>query len=159
MVFALPALTLLPSASSPARGRFGEASPHYAEVAPASAVSSVAGLLQTQLDSLFLECCCEGWDGYGAQPVSVEAYSAAHRFICSLPAGFPMPELAADPDGCVNFDWHVSLSRTLVVSVHPDFRVDFAALIGAAKIYGSEPFFSCELPASVRDLVRRVCAA
>ena len=131
---------------------------NYAEVSTALAASSPAALLLEQLNDLMLDCQVAGWDGYGAEAVSVEAYVAAQRFIRSLPAGFPTPELAADPDGCVNFDWHVSPRRTLVVSVHPDFRLDFAALIGTAKIYGSEPFFASELPASVRDLVHRVCA-
>ena len=129
----------------------------YAEVSTALAASSPMALLRGELNELMLDCQVTGWDGYGAEAVSIEAYAAAQRFIRSLPAGFPTPELAADPDGCVNFDWHVSPRRTLVVSVHPDFRLDFAALIGTAKIYGSEPFFASELPASVRDLVRRVC--
>ena len=87
--------------------------------------------------------------------MSEEAYTAAQRFILSLPPGMRTPELSPDPDGCVMFEWHAAPNRTLAVSVRPDFRVDFAALLGTARIHGSEPFFS-ELPQSVRDLVRRI---
>ncbi len=135
---------------------FGRAA--YVESAPAFAGSGVAAQLQAELDNVTLDCCYPGWDGYGAEPVSAAAYTAAQRFIRCLPAGFPVPELAADPDGCINFEWHVSARRTFVVSVSPHFQVDFAALFGAAKIHGSEPFFSSELPVSVRDLVCRVYA-
>ena len=105
-----------------------------------------------------LDCHKPAWDGYGAEAVSLEAYRLAKFFIQSLPAGIPRPLLSADPDGCVTFEWQVSPRRLVLVSVHPDYRIDYAALFGGAKGYGTEPFFD-KFPTGLSDLVRRVYQA
>ena len=102
-----------------------------------------------------LDCHKPGWDGYGAEAVSPDAYRLAQRFIDCLPKGIPHPVLSADPDGCVTFEWQASPRRLVLVSVHPDYRIDYAALFGAAKSHGTEPFFG-RLPDGLCDLVRRV---
>lgn len=105
-----------------------------------------------------LECQHAGWDGYGAEAVSVDAYRSAERFIRSLPAGVEPPQISADPTGCVTFEWRRSPRRTLLVSVRPGFGLDYAALIGTAKAHGSEPFFD-EVPETLIMLIRRVVGA
>lgn len=129
-----------------------------AEVQPAYPVSALAATLRMELESLTRDCACAGWDGYGAEAVGADAYRAAERFIRTLPAGIPQPELSADPDGCVTFEWRKSPHRTLLVSVRPGYALDYAALIGTAKTHGSEPFFG-ELPEILKTLIRRVIAA
>src|SRR5687767_731429 len=57
---------------------------------------------QHALDTLyatFLEGCHTGWDGYDSSAASYESYCQAKRFIEALPANFPVPEIALDPDG------------------------------------------------------------
>lgn len=82
--------------------------------------------------------------------MSADAYVAAKQFIESLPAGLPMPSLSADPDGCVTIEWRKSARRVVLVSGHPNFTVDDAAIFDAAKQYG---------PESVRILAQRVFVA
>ncbi len=153
MSFAAPP----PEGYSPARAYREAAAPTYAEVAGAFAGSGDAAQLCVDLDNVILDCHKPGWDGYGAKAVSVEAYDLAKRFIQSLPAGIPRPFLSADPDGCVTFEWQASARRLLLVSVHPDYRVDYAARFGSEKDcdYGTKPFFD-KLPPGLCDLVRRV---
>lgn len=105
-----------------------------------------------------VDCGRAGWDGYGAEAVSEEAYQSAARFIASLPPGTPQPEIGADPDGCISFDWRKSGRCTLLVSVRPGHALDYAALIGTEIAHGSVSFFR-ELPEAVRTLIRRVMAA
>jgi hypothetical protein len=121
-------------------------------------VSALAAGLRLELDSLMLDCHAPDWDGYGAKAVSRDAYCAAERFIRSLPAGVETPQISADTDGCVTFEWRKSSRRTLLVSVRPGFVLDYAALIGSARANGMEPFFD-ELPEVVKGLIRRVIAA
>jgi hypothetical protein len=116
-------------------------------------------VLSAELADLMLECDKPGWDGYGAEAVGMSAYEAAKRFIESFPPGFPAPSLSADTDGCVTFEWRESPRRVLLVSVHPPSRVDYAAIFGSAKLYGSEPSFGEQLPEAVRTLVQRLFAA
>lgn len=129
----------------------------YAEVASAFPGLDSLSQLSAELDNLIMECHEPGWDGYGAEPISIEAYGLARKFIESFPAGIPTPSLSADPDGCVTFQWGISPRRLVLVSVHPEYRLDYAALIGTAKSYGSEPFFDT-LPNSIRDIISRVYA-
>ena len=105
-----------------------------------------------------LDCHQPDWDGYGAEAISVEAYELAQRFIRSLPAGIPHPLLSADSDGCVTFEWQVAPRRLVLVSVRPDYRIDYAALFGSAESHGTEPFFD-KFPARLSDLVRGVYQA
>jgi hypothetical protein len=131
---------------------FGD--PSYAEVS----FESPGGhqRLAQELGQLFAECQASGWDGHGAAAVNHQAYVAAWRFIQSLPYGFPDPTLAADPEGCVTFEWYVSPRKLVLVSVHPDYRIDYATMIGDARSHGTEPFFNV-LPDKVVELVRRIC--
>lgn len=129
-----------------------------AEFQPAYPASALAATLRMELESLMRDCAHAGWDGYGAEAVGADAYRAAERFIRALPVGIPQPELSADPDGCVTFEWRKSPRRTFLVSVRPGYALDYAALIGTAKTHGSEPFFG-ELPEMLKTLIRRVIAA
>ncbi|MEO6742539.1 MAG: hypothetical protein ABIP20_20030 [Chthoniobacteraceae bacterium] len=158
-IVALPSESLAACGYAVARSYSGVALSPYAEVATAFPGSDAAARLSAELDDVMIDCRAPGWDGYGAEAVSIPAYIAAQRFIRSLPAGIPVPKLAADTDGCINFEWHVSSRRTFAVSVHPDYKLDFAALLGSTRIHGSEPFFTTDLPDSIRQLVRRIHAA
>jgi len=111
--------------------------------------------LMSEIEDLMLDYHKSGWDGYGAEAVSMDGYHAAQRFIHILPPGIPHPEVAADPDGCVTFEWRKSPRRTLLVSVSPGDTVDYAALIDTAKAHGSEAF-SEELSETLKSLIRRI---
>lgn len=132
--------------------------PQYAEVSKALSASNASESLFSELNEMMLDCCRPGWDGYDAEAVTVDAYRAAERFIRSLPVGIPCPEIGADPDGCVSFEWRKSARRTVMVSVRPDNGLDYAALVGSAKFHGSEPFFGT-MSETLQSLIRRVLAA
>ncbi len=103
-------------------------------------------------------CRHANWDGYGAAPVANETYVDAYRLLESLPLGTLPPSIGAEPDGHLTLEWHRSPRRTLSVSVSPDGDLHYAALLGAGKAYGTEPFFG-ETPKAILDLIRRVYAA
>lgn len=112
--------------------------------------------LLSALESLMLDCGNADWDGYAGIAVSMDAYHAAKRFIGCLPVDIPQPELTADPDGHVTFEWWQSSRYTLLVSVRPDDTLDYAALIGASKAHGAELWLGLELPAILALLIQRV---
>ena len=147
--------SFLVSGYAPARGCRSGISPAYAEVSTASPGSSAITQPCADLDNVMLDCHQPGWDGYDAEGISFESYQLAKRFIHSLPAGIPSPRVSADPDGCVTFEWRLSPRRLLLVSVHPDYRIDYAALFGSEKSYGTVPFFDA-FPAVLSSSVRRV---
>lgn len=119
------------------------------------ATFGVVSYLEAELGNVFAECHVAGWDGYGAAPISTESFQVAQRFVSSLPAGIPQPSISADPDGCFTFRWSSGASKLLLVSVAPNFQVDFAAAFGESKIYGSEIFFD-QFPSQLKTLLLRV---
>lgn len=111
-----------------------------------------------ELFETFKECREPNWDGYGALPINAETYRLTYEFLEALPLGAPAPSIGAEPDGHLTVEWYQSPQRTLSVSVSPDGELHFAALIGASKTYGTEPFIG-EVPKIVCDLIHRVIAA
>ena len=111
-----------------------------------------------ELYRIFAECHQANWDGYGAAPVSVLAFQLACEFLEALPLGTPAPSIGAEPDGHITLEWYHSPRRTLSISVSPEGDLHYAALTGASKAYGTEPFFD-EVPKEIMDLIHRITAA
>ena len=111
-----------------------------------------------ELRLVYEECRDAGWDGYGALAVSSEAHRYAASFLLALPLGTPAPSVGAEPDGHITLEWYKSLRQTLSVSVSPDGQLHFAALMGASKQYGTEPFYG-NMPQAILDLIYRVSLA
>lgn len=97
------------------------------------------------------------WDGYGAEPVRGDTIEVACRFLEALPPSLPSPQVGAEPDGDITFEWYKGPRRTLSVSVTATGDLHYAALLGPNKQYGTEAFFG-DVPAPVLDLVRRIRA-
>ena len=115
------------------------------------------GVLSELLQTV-IECRDSNWDGYGAEPVSDVTYQFAQQFLRSLPLGISAPTIAAEPDGHLTVEWYRSPRRTLSISISPDGDLHYAALIGTAKAFGTEPFFG-EAPRAIVNLIHRVTAA
>ncbi|MFQ5638905.1 MAG: hypothetical protein ACE5IR_13040 [bacterium] len=111
-----------------------------------------------ELYQVYGECHQANWDGYGAAPVSVRAFQLAHEFLEALPLGSPAPSVGAEPDGQITLEWYYSPRRTLSISVSPEGELHYAALMGASKAYGTEPFYG-EVPKEVLDLIQRITSA
>lgn len=101
------------------------------------------------------DCRSANWDGYGASPITLDTISHARSFLDSLPNGMASPSVGSEPDGHVTFEWYRSPRRTLSISVSPENDLHYAALIGASKAYGTEPFLG-GTPKPILDLIRRV---
>jgi len=101
------------------------------------------------------ECGAANWDGYGAALIQEDTFLQACAFLEALPLGTPAPSVGAEPDGHLTFEWYRSTRRTLSVSVSPEGDLHYAALIGPAKAYGTEPFLG-EVPQVILELIYRV---
>ncbi len=110
----------------------------------------------TSLERLVSECSREGWDGYGAEPVRPEMVAQASRFLDALPKQFPVPAPGMEPDGCVTLEWYESPDWIVSVSMSPDSRMDYAAILGKRKKHGS-CVFADVIPAIVLDLIKQFC--
>jgi hypothetical protein len=100
------------------------------------------------IDDVFLEALHPNWDGYGAAPVTRETAELAHDFLDLLPNSLPAPEIAADPDGDISFEWRAGSRRVFSVSISESGKLTYAGLRGASSVHGTE-FFSGGFPGTV----------
>lgn len=72
-------------------------------------------------------------------PVDSDTIRAATEFAYSLPRFGPMPEVSADPDGEVSFDWTGPSGEMFSVSVNKKNRLAYAGWFGEnSRIHGIE---------------------
>ena len=57
------------------------------------------------------------WDGEGADPVTEDVIKAAEKVIDELPGDSGVPEISADPEGNVEFDWHLDNGTMFTVCI------------------------------------------
>jgi hypothetical protein len=87
--------------------------------------------------------------------VTEDVRDAAIRFIQNLPLGFPQPEVTREPDGHINFEWYRSPRRVFSVSIGPNNRLHWAALIGSESPRGAARYLE-RIPMTIIDQIRRV---
>ena len=69
--------------------------------------------------------------------VTDEVKDSAIRFIENLPLGFPQPDVTREPDGHLNLEWYRSPRGVFSVSIAPNNRLHWAALIGTESPRGT----------------------
>jgi len=116
---------------------------------------SERNLAMDELRQTYEECRTPNWDGFDAQAVVDEVFFVASEVLDSLPLGMRAPTVAAEPDGHLTLEWYRSPSRTLSLSISPSRDIHYAALLGARKAYGSEPFYEA-LSSTIVDLINQV---
>lgn len=90
--------------------------------------------------------------------VTEDVRNCAIRFIQNLPLGFPQPEVASEPDGHINLEWYRSPRRVFSVSIGPNNRLHWAALIGTESPRGTARFIE-RVPSIILDQIARVFEA
>jgi hypothetical protein len=111
-----------------------------------------------ELNRVVSECQRSNWDGDGASPVFPDSFDLAMEFLYGLPIGTPVPAVEVHPDGQIAFEWYSSPRQILDVSMCPDGRIAYSALIGSDTSYGTR-FFAGSVPLTILDLIRDTCGA
>lgn len=89
------------------------------------------------------------------ESVSRETANQARRFAVLLPKSLPIPEISADPDGEISFDWVSNTGKMFSVSIDETGRIAYAGRFGErSKIHGVEQL-SDPLPQEVLRGIER----
>lgn len=110
----------------------------------------------SQLMALADDCSEPGWDGAEASAINPIAVFVAESFLRALPDGFPIPELAPEPDGGISLDWIQARNRLVSVSVGTTHRLAYAWLDGADKGHAVARFDGENIPPRVLEAVRGI---
>ncbi len=80
---------------------------------------------QEALQAVYREAIAPGWAGSGSNAVHPLTLEKAQQFLYALPMSLPAPEVNADPDGEISFDWVLGRDRLLAVSISLSGRLSF----------------------------------
>ena len=109
-----------------------------------------------ELEKVYEECLEANWDGYGAMPISRETYSEARKLLRMMPSSLPRPDISAEPDGEITFEWYKGKYSVFVISVGGNNLITYAGLFGKSnRIHGTE-YFTDELPEIIHHCIRRL---
>jgi len=112
--------------------------------------------LISHLNELCAECSEDDWDGYGAEAVSDTVLLCAETFIRALPDGIAMPEISAEPDGQISFDWLPTKTKTFTLSVGSSDRLAYAWIDGSNRGHAVDLFEGDQLPPRVLGELQRI---
>jgi hypothetical protein len=87
--------------------------------------------------------------------ISEEVRDTTTQFIEALPLGFPQPTVSGEPDGHINLEWYRHPRRVISVSIAPNNRLQWAALIGSESPRGAVRFID-RVPESILHFIARV---
>ena len=96
------------------------------------------------------------WDGYGALPITEEAYIEAKRFLQLLPDDVVLPSISADPRGAVSFEWYKGQDWVFTLVTKGTGVVVYAGLIGKDNRSFGTQRLSDSIPKIILQNIRRV---
>ncbi len=118
----------------------------YAHQEGAESLFGKKSQLISDLREIAAECANDDWDGYGAEAINDAVVFRAEAVIRALPEALPNPEISAEPDGDISFDWTPSRTRTFTLSVNAGTRLAYAWIDGANRGNAAEAFERGTLP-------------
>ncbi len=127
--------------------------------------------IKLEILAMGLDCREHRWDGYQAEPVTLESMAAAVRFVEALPfrlvdgdiyrpewgsrnllyhlgllGALTPPEVSPDPGGMISLDWQNGKGEVLSLLFAPTREIIFAGVFeGKEKVHGSEVFLEGEV--------------
>ena len=115
------------------------------------------GRVLSELKKIYQEYSEKDWDGYGALPITQEAYHEAVRFLVALPlAWLPTPEVGPEPEGDIGIEWNFGKNRIFVVSINGTNIITYAGLLGTGnKTHGTE-VFDGSIPQTIVNNISRI---
>jgi hypothetical protein len=94
------------------------------------------------------------WDGYGALPISQDAYLEARRLLQALPDDILVPEISPDPRGGISFEWYKGPNWVFTLTVKGTGVLVYAGLMGKDnRAYGTQKF-SESIPKIILQYIR-----
>lgn len=112
------------------------------------------------LDAVYEHAKYVDWDGEGALAVSIEAYRHARAFLYFLPRAAGIPEISAEADGRISFEWFGPIGKRFSVSIGADRAIPYAAFYGHEEVdcvkYGVERFDGEGVPKEIINSIGRL---
>ena len=96
------------------------------------------------------------WDGYDASPILPTTLIYAQRFIHGLPYHIPSPDISAEPDGDIAFEWYRGQDKMFNVSIGANSSMIYIGRFGEHERVDGETRFIHRIPDEVLKGIERV---
>jgi hypothetical protein len=105
------------------------------------AASPLQSRAYAELAQIARECSEEGWDGYGAKPITRATCDRVALFLDDLPAWIAAPDLVPDSAVQIALEWYLRKAQTFSISIGEKGPLHYAGLFGQnQEVHGVEPF-------------------
>ncbi len=104
-----------------------------------------------EIDHIVSETQCEGWDGYDADPVSMDSVRNAKRFIRDLQPLLP-DHASIVCNGEITFHWHRDDNETLAMILTKKDTIIYALLSDTKEESGEVPYGDT-IPSEVMQVI------
>ena len=101
------------------------------------------------------DCGAADWDGYGAKPVNELTFNFAVGFLYALPSTTAIPDVTAEPDGDIAFDWQNGENRCFSVSINEHGALTCVGMFGSSSTRAVE-YFSGHVSNAILGSIKRV---
>jgi hypothetical protein len=112
--------------------------------------------LYNGLIEVFKDYSESNWDGYGARPISRDAFVEGQRIIDLLSGSpLPLPEILPESGGEIAFEWR-NRDRVFVASVKGNQTIEYAGVFGKYPGTHGLELFAESIPATIVANINRV---
>ena len=87
-----------------------------------------------ELEEVFIECISKDWDGEGARPVSIGAFTDARSFIMKIPTDFSLPDILPESNGTISLQWYQSSSDYMIFNFDGTGFINLVGRVDNKKI-------------------------
>lgn len=120
------------------------------------ALFGAKGSVISRIYEVAAECEHDSWDGEEGVGVSRFVVERSIDFVRAFPDGLASPEVAAEPDGSISFDWIEDRTKVFSVSVGASNRLAFAWIDGTDRGHGVARFDGEAIPARILNGIREI---
>ncbi len=125
---------------------------------PLTTTESDKTVILAELLAVWHQSNTANWDGYGATAIAEKTLHLTEVLVEKLPPHAPLPDVGAEADGHMTLEWRNGSDRLISVSVDPNLRLHYVAVIDREQHHGCVPY-SPILPRSILNLVLDVTGA
>jgi hypothetical protein len=103
------------------------------------------------LEAAYLAALDDNWDGAGSKRVEHSTYGYAQKLLQFLPTlsnNMALPDIIADTDGEILFEWDYGPRQVFSISIGRDGMLSYAGLFDRNKVHGRVPFVGA-LPSDI----------
>jgi hypothetical protein len=112
----------------------------------------------SELSNIENDCALDNWDGEGAREVLKITISKAKELLHSLPKFLQSPEIEAEVNGSISFEWYKTPKRIFVVRINELGELKYAGLFGPVERHRGTSYFDGYVPKDIIQMIKRIYA-